>query len=326
MPDFEMPLEELYSYGGINPKPEDFDQYWTKALEELGEGDPNAVFEAASFSAPYCECFDLWFSGADGARVHAQYLRPVSDRAEAGNPAGSSPALIRFHGYSRHAGPWMEKLAFAAAGFHVFALDCRGQAGLSEDRGGHKGNTLHGHLIRGLYEGPEKLYYRQVFLDTVRLAHIAMALPEIDSSRVSVWGGSQGGALSLACAALVPEIEKAVVEYPFLSDYKRVWDMDLDERAYAELREFFRMYDPLHKEEEEIFTRLGYIDVHHLAPRIRAKVLFGCGGMDKVCPPSTQFAAYNAITSEKTLRYFPDFEHEELEGFDDEAFGFLVGE
>lgn len=385
MPDFEMPLEELYTYGGTNPKPNDLDAFWEKGLEELRGRAPDVIFKSASFSVPFCECFDLWFSGADGARIHAQYVRPYrtdEDRwiedggnghgelssseekngftsasseeqaeeigggrsapeerksreeqeeakeahkeVEADFKGGEDKALLLFHGYSRDAGPWVEKLAYAAAGFHVFALDCRGQAGLSKDKGGHSGNTLNGHLIRGLYDGEENLYYRQVFLDTVRLADIAAALPEINEERISVMGGSQGGALSLACAALVPEIEKAVVRYPFLSDFKRVWDMDLDENAYGELRDFFRMYDPLHEREEEIFTTLGYIDVHHLAPKIRAKVLFGCGGMDMICPPSTQFAAYNALTSEKILRYYPDFTHEELRGFDDEAFEFLL--
>jgi cephalosporin-C deacetylase len=339
MPDFEMPLQELRRYTGTNPRPADFDEYWENALAELSGKAPDAVFEPADFRAPYCECFDLWFDGADGSRIHAQYLRPLEVQSRgrgsraashgSGDTASGSreelaPALLLFHGYSGDAGPWVEKLAYAAAGFHVFALDCRGQAGLSEDGGGHKGNTLYGHLIRGLYGGAEKLYYRQVFLDTVRLAYIAMALPEIDAGRVSVMGGSQGGALALACASFVPEVEKAVVRYPFLSDYRRVWEMDLDEESYRELRDYFRMYDPLHEREEEIFTRLGYIDVHHLAPRIRAKVLFGCGGMDTVCPPSTQFAAFNAIRSEKKLRYYPDFTHEELEGFDDEAFDFLV--
>ena len=338
MPDFEMPLEELKSYGGRNPKPSDFDEYWSSALRELRSRDPDVIFETASFRAPYCDCFDLWWTGADGARVHAQYLRPKdggtggADEAfgagtaeiEADEESGEQPALLLFHGYSGDAGAWIEKLGYVAAGFHVFALDCRGQAGLSRDRGGQTGNTLHGHLIRGLYEGKESLYYRQVFLDTVRLADIAMALPEIDSGRISVMGGSQGGALSLACAALVPEIERAVVRYPFLSDYRRVWEMDLDENAYGELRDYFRMYDPLHEREEEIFTTLGYIDVQHLAPRIRAQVLFGCSGMDTLCPPSTQFAAYNAIPSEKRMRYYPDFAHEELRGFDDEDFEFIV--
>ena len=65
--------------------------------------------------------------------------------------------------------------------------------------------------------------------------------------------------------------------FPFLCDYRRVWNIDQAKDAYAELQEYFRKFDPMHEREEEIFTRLGYIDVQHLAPRIRAEVLMGVG-------------------------------------------------
>ena len=97
-----------------------------------------------------------------------------------------------------------------------------------------------------------------------------MATEGVDSNRVGTTGGSQGGGLSLACAALEPRIKLAAPVFPFLTDYKRTWDLDLDEHAYAELREWFRRFDPMHKREDEVFTQLGYIDVQHLAPRIEA--------------------------------------------------------
>ncbi len=52
---------------------------------------------------------------------------------------------------------------------------------------------------------------------------------------------------------------------------------------------------------DEIFTTLGYIDVQHLAARIKARVLMAVGLMDTICAPSTQFAAYNKITSAKDV-------------------------
>jgi cephalosporin-C deacetylase len=101
--------------------------------------------------------------------------------------------------------------------------------------------------------------------------------------------------------------------------------MDLAKDAYAELRAYFRLFDPRHERKEEIFTRLGYIDVQHLAPRIGAKVLMALSLMDNICPPSTQFAVYNAIRSPKDAVIYPDFGHEGLPGFGDRAFDFLLG-
>jgi cephalosporin-C deacetylase len=101
--------------------------------------------------------------------------------------------------------------------------------------------------------------------------------------------------------------------------------MDLAEGAYFELREFFRRHDPTHEHAEEWFRRLGYIDVQHLAPRIQGEVLMAVGLMDRICPPSTQFAAYNKIASKKGRVVYPDFAHESLPGWYDREFEFLSG-
>jgi cephalosporin-C deacetylase len=156
------------------------------------------------------------------------------------------------------------------------------------------------------------------------LAGIAIGLPEVDPERVVAMGGSQGGALTLACAALEPRIKRAAATFPFLSDYRRVWEMDQAKDAYAELKTFFRHFDPQHEREDDIFTRLGYIDIQYLANRIRGEVLMGVGLMDTVCPPSTQFATFNKITATKRLEIFPDFGHEGLPGYQDKVMQFLL--
>ena len=95
--------------------------------------------------------------------------------------------------------------------------------------------------------------------------------------------------------------------------------MDLAKNAYDELRNYFRRRDPNHTRENEVFTRLGYIDVHNLAPRIQARTVMLTGLMDDICPPSTQFAAYNAIRADKRMVLYPDFGHENLPGSSDLA-------
>lgn len=319
---FDLPFDQLEQYQGINPKPEDFDSYWDLAMKEMLSTVSKIELIPSEFQIDGCECFHLYFNGVGGARVHAKYLRPT-------NAKSPHPAVLMFHGYTGNSGDWADKLGYVAQGFSVAALDCRGQGGLSEDTGGVLGNTLHGHIIRGLYEAlngsPEKLLFRQIFLDTAQLANIIMDMPEVDPNRVGVMGGSQGGALTIACAALMPRIKRAAPIYPFLSDYQRVWSMDQAKDAYKELHEYFRFFDPLHKEEKEIFEMLGYIDIQHLTKRIQSDVLWGIGLMDTICPPSSQFATYNKIMSEKSMEIYPDYSHEVLPGFNDKVFQFMMG-
>ena len=314
-----MPLEKLLQYTGRNPRPADFDSYWERGLAEIESLDPQVELIPHALDAPFAECFDMSFTGVGGARFYAKLLRPK-------HVAAPHPAVVMFHGYSGSSGDWADKLNYVARGFTVAALDCRGQAGKSEDVGGVQGNTLRGHIIRGVSDpDPDKLYFRSVFLDTAQLARIVMARPEVDPARVGALGGSQGGGLTLACAALTPTLKLAAATYPFLCDYQRVWEMDLAKDAYDELRTYFRNFDPRHERETDIFTRLGYIDCQHLAPRIRARVLMPIGLMDTVCPPSTQFAAYNRIPSEKQYLLYPDFGHEGLPGANDAIYDFMGG-
>jgi cephalosporin-C deacetylase len=319
VPAFDLPLDELRSYTGRNPRPDDHDAYWSAGLAELDAAIPVAdvAINPVAHVAPYASCASLWFTGVRGARIHAKLLRPTG----ATEPG---PAVLVFHGYSGASPDWFALLPYVAQGFTVAALDVRGQGGLSQDVGGALGGTLEGHIVRGLGDDPANLAFRHVYLDTVQLARLVMDLPEVDATRVGATGISQGGALTLACAALEPRLRAAASVFPFLSDFLRVWEMDLANEAYSELRSWLRRFDPRHEVVDGMWRRLGYIDVQHLAPRITGDVLMVTGLMDTICPPSTQFAAYNRITAPKQMQIYPDFEHEDMPGRDDLVLDFLV--
>lgn len=116
-----------------------------------------------------------------------------------------------------------------------------------------------------------------------------------------------------------PRIAKAAPVHPYLSDFKRYWYLD----AQDEIKEYFRFFDPMHLREKEIFNKLGYIDIQNLVKRIKAEVLFSTGLLDQVCPPSTQFAAYNKISAAKQMLLFHDYAHEYYPQLNDYIFKFI---
>ncbi len=303
---FDMPLEECKKYKGINPCPKDFDEYWDSSLAEMRAIDTEIEFVPAKWNFQNVEAYDIWYTGVGGARIHGRCVKPK-------NLTKPAKTILMLHGYSGQGDDFPALLSWAAQGHVAFSVDARGQAGYSEDVGGVKGNTLSGHIIRGLDdEDPKKLLFRAIFLDCAQLAYLVMKLDFVDEKDVCCMGGSQGGGLSTACASLEPRIKKASITYPFLTDYKRIWMIDLYKDAYSELSWYFRNRDPHHEREEEIWTKLGYIDVHHLARRIKAEVLMNTGLNDTVCPPSTQFAVYNNISSKKRHKFWFDYGHEGL--------------
>ena len=318
MPVFEMPMEKLREYTGCSPRPSDFDRYWAQALAEGQATGLEYTMTPAAFQAPGVECFDLWFIGVRGAKIHCLFLRPVEVK-------GKLPGVAVFHGYMHHGGEWFERLPYVYRGMAVLVMECRGQGGLSEDVYSGAGPTAFGHVVRGVRdEDPHKLYYRDVYLDAAQTVRILMSMEFVDENRVAVTGKSQGGGLALAAAALVPAVKLCAPMYPFLCDFQRVLDMDLSKGAYEGFYWLFKKCDPTHRFHDQYMERLGYIDIQNHTPNVKAKVLWQTGLMDDQCPPSAQFAAYNKLRTEKRMILYPDHTHELIYFANDEIFKFFL--
>ena len=310
-------INELLKYTGSTPMPSDFDSYWDDAIIEMKSIDPNVELIKV-LDLPTVECFDMYFTGVGGARIHAKFAKPKNIT----KPTG---AMLYFHGYHANFPEWYRLLVFAGQGLCVAAMDCRGQAGKSEDKGGVIGNTVIGHIIRGMLENdPKKLLYRSIYLDTAQLANIVMNFDFVDENRVYSFGGSQGAGLALACAALEPKIKKTVAYCPFLCDFKKAYE--LNGGAFSEIQDYFVRTDPRHETEEYVFNRIAYVDVSNLAHRIKAKVKMLTGMRDATCPPITQFAMYNKLKSEKEYYIYPDYAHADYPEVFDIALKWFVEE
>lgn len=254
----------------------------------------------------------------NGTQVYAKYLRPRTE-----SPV---PLVLQFHGYPGASRSWAEQASFAGMGMALLAMDCPGQGGYGFDAGGFRGTTVSGHIIAGLDGPPEGMYYVRLHQNIRILCRIVRQLEGIDLARVFVNGGSQGGALGLACCALNPElVNRAAILYPFLSDFKLVWDLGADEIAYEGLRYYSRWFDFDERQQDRWFRQLGYIDSKNFASMIRCPVLFGTGLADVVCPPKTQCAVYNNLRCPKKRYLFPDLGHEEIQEFDDMLLNFFTG-
>lgn len=313
----ESSLAELETYTGTNPKPEDFDAFWRLRKAEAGQVVLNYRVEESDVKRfDSCHFYHLWFKGLGNETLHAKYVRP--------NTKDNVPIVVQFHGYPGSSRSWFEQASFAGMGFGVIAFDCPGQGGKSQDSGSYIGSTVNGHIIAGLDGDAKDMYYIKVYQNICILMRIIQDLSGIDHSRTYVNGASQGGGLATVCAALHPGIvKKGVILYPFLSDFQRVCALGKDEEAYEGLRYYMRYFDPMGERKQEIFTKLGYIDVHNFAPNIRSDILFGCSLADDICPLSTQLAVYNNIHSTKQIFYYHEYGHEEIPMFDDAILDFL---
>lgn len=301
LPLFDLPLDELRAHRSKTTAPDDLDQFWTEAIDDARARTFEPRLEPyRSDTYRQLEIADVTFAGAGGDAVKAWYLRP------AGSGSEPLPCRVTFIGYGGGRDLPASHALYPACGYATLVMDTRAQGGTwstgdTPDPGaGSSGPEHPGVMTRGLAD-PRTYYYRRLYVDAVRAVETAASLPSVDAGRIAVAGRSQGGALALAAAALVPQaVRLCHADVPFLCDIERAMNVAL-EPPYTELVTYLSVHPEL---EEAAGQTLRYVDCAVLAPRITARTLVGVGLRDPITPPSTVFAAYNAIEAEKEIAVF----------------------
>jgi cephalosporin-C deacetylase len=304
---YDLPLAALETHRSAASEPPGLDAFWARTLAEtrsLAETPRFAPYRPDAYGALAVD--DVTFSGFGGDPIRAWFLRPRSATAPLA-------CLVTFIGYGGGRSFPVDHALFAAAGHAVLVMDTRGQGGewlpgaTGDPGAGASGAEHPGVMTRGI-DSPETYYFRRLYADAVRAVETAAEHPLVDAGRIAVTGFSQGGGLSLAAAALAPELVRlCMADMPYLCDIER-GSLIAPEPPYTELARYLALHPERH---EQIVATLRHVDCALLAPRIRARCIVAVGLMDPICPPSTVYAAYNAISAPKELCVFPYGTHEQ---------------
>lgn len=308
-------------YKGTLDKPTNFDNYWERKKELAKKIQLDYTLTKRNFSHENISYFDLYFKSYDGSKIYAKYLKNEYFRKE--NPNVKIPVLFYFHGYPASSRNWLEKTAYCSLGYDVIAMDFRGQGGLSEDIISSEFGTVFGHLTRGLNKNIEDMIIFKNIIDSLVLVRIISSFKDIDEYNLNTIGASQGAAFSLILASLNKNVKKCVALYPFLSDFSRMLN-STKSTAYDELKLYSRWFSPKGLHNDIIENKLAYIDTKNFVSKISANVLFGITLLDTDCPPETQYAVFNNITSKKILHVYKKFKHEEILDFKNKVLNFLL--
>ena len=311
MPWYDLPVEQLREYRTSTREPDGLDEWWAGRVEAARAlARPPALTPHEPGLYDPVEVYDVEFSGGGGDRIRAWYLRP--------RDTPGAPMVVKFIGYGGGRGTPTEHVLLPALGYALLVMDSRGQGGrwaTGATPDGAAGTGPENSLVmtRGI-TSPENYYYTRMFTDAARAVDTALELAGSGSAATSgsapgiaVTGGSQGGALALAAAALRPgAVRVCHADVPFLCDIQRAVTL-APHAPYTEIPEFLAKNVQLI---EPTLNTLRYVDCALLARRITATTLMSVGLMDDICPPSTVFAAYNEITAEKEIAVFPYSGHD----------------
>lgn len=290
---------------GIQPTqadPEDFDAFWQDNLRELAsiplKLEKTLLPERCTSDVNvYHVSYQTWGPGGP-TRFYGILTEPVEP--------GSYPAVLLVPGAGVRA--YRGDVGMASRGAIVLQVGIHGLPVNLDERVYEdlRHAALHGYATYNL-EDPERYYYRRVYLGCVRGNDVLTGHPMWNGETLVVAGGSQGGQLSIVTSALDPRVTGTVSNYPAYCDVTGY----LHNRAGGWPH---MLSSEEHRSEAKIRTT-SYYDVVNFARRLRAPGSYAWGYNDKVCPPTSMFAAYNVITAPKSLQLELSMGHRSSEAF-----------
>lgn len=310
MAQYDLPLTELRSYRPELHVPEDLDRFWEVTLAEARAHSLDPTFERVDTGLTVIDSYDVTYRGFGGSPIRGWFHLPA--RRE-----GPLPAVVEYVGYGGGRGVPHERVMWAMAGYAHFVMDTRGQGsgwaiGETADPDQDGAPEHPGFMTKGILD-PAAYYYRRVYTDAVRAVEAIRTSEAVDPTRVAVVGGSQGGGIGIAVAGLMPDLTAVAIDVPFLSDFPRATTL-AETDPYGEIVRYLKS----HRDHAEQAQRtLAYFDAAILGQRATAPAMFSVGLMDRICPPSTVYAAFNHYAGPKEIREYPFNDHEGGQGFHD---------
>ncbi len=277
--------------------PMGFQEFWQKTRNELDSVEPNFKLTLIpKYTTDSVNVYEIEMRSLGNVRIGGYYAQPVNAlSSQIGGMKKGLPAILHVQGYSSVMTPSGLRTDVAQ-----FFLNIRGHGNSKKDIN----PGFPGYLLKGL-DSAENYIYRGAYMDCIRAVDFLCSRAEIDTHRIAVMGGSQGGALSFVTTALDKRIKLCAPDVPFLSNFRLYFQI-----ANWPANEFKPYAITRFKTLDKLFSLLDYFDVSHFTPLITCPVIMGVGLYDDICPPAINFSAYNNLSSsDKQYVLYPKSGH-----------------
>ena len=299
------------------PEPDDFDEFWKLQKSKLAQvawdvqihQEPSAVKKADAFTF-----WNISLANIDRTRIHGYLAKPTGD--------GPFPAVLvlQNHGGGAWSVPREWVTNFAAKGFLAMAINAHDVENGREDDYYRKLNEgpLASYTLQG-FMNRETYYFKRMYLSIVRSIDYLVSLPEWDRKSLILTGRSQGGGLSLVGAGLDPRVTGLVAAVPALCEHSGPafgrpagWPRFVpnDERDYGDAPKYAPTGDGHWAPSKVVLNVARYYDAVNFARNITCPAVIALGLIDRACPPTTVYSAYNVLTGSKTLIVSPTLGHD----------------
>ncbi|WP_428328730.1 acetylxylan esterase [Mucilaginibacter sp.] len=303
LPEYDDTVRKVF---GVNPeqitsqlhKPADFDEFWKHSHEQLEKVVPQyRVLERRDLSTDEKKVYSVEMRSFGNLLIRGWLVIPRDGKR--------FPVHYRVPGYVVTLKPNMDNDDFIA-----FDLNVRGNGNSKDVVNIGTDNYC---LIN--IENKDKYIYRGVYMDCLRgvdflCSHANLG---IDTNKIYVEGGSQGGSLALITAALDKRVKVLTMQVPLYADIHDNMNISASYDKQVFPFKVFRKYLGQHSgfTWEKFYNTFDYFDPQNFAPMVHCPVLMGIGLLDQFCPPRCSMALYNHISStNKEFVCVPNSTHE----------------
>jgi cephalosporin-C deacetylase len=274
-------------------EPPDFDAFWQLGRQELAKIPIDArmtLIPDACTSTVDVYQVSLRTVGGSSSRVYGILCEPRAP--------GKYPAVLQVPGAGVR--PYGGDPILASKGALVLQIGIHGiPVNLNKEVYDNLASgALHEYWYSNL-DDRDHFYFRRVYLSCIRANDFLTSLPKWDGRRLVVMGGSQGGQLTIVTAGLDTRVTGLCASYPAFCDVSG----ELHHRAGGWPHPFMPQTGgaPSANAIAAKIATASYYDSVNFARRVHAPGYYDWGYNDEVCPPTASYAAYNVLTSPKTL-------------------------
>ncbi len=290
--------------------PDDFDDFWKKALEEARRNELNPTMKLLPDRCTKDDnVYEVSFvNNRPNSRIYGILSVPKAQ--------GHYPALLRVPGAGVR--PYPGDTYTASGKCIVLEIGIHGIP-VTLDQ------TVYDRLLDGALNGywdtnledPNKNYYKRVITGAVRSVDFIASLPEWDGKTLGVTGASQGGFLSIATAALDSRVTFFAAIHDAMCDY----EAETNGIAGGWPHYFYNQ-----KADDKRIEGSRYYDGVNFAKRLRPSQVcwFSFGYNDEVVPPTSSYGLYNIVKAKKSLTVYPMTGHYWYQEQWDEWQNFLI--
>ncbi|MDB6186181.1 acetylxylan esterase [Gemella haemolysans] len=207
------------------------------------------------------QLLSIEFDAIDNSKIHTELVM---------KKANNKGIILEIPDYEEVPSSEVNLMKYCVLGYSCGSLHVRGDRGRSENK---QSASIYFPFLNNNSE--DDLYYNYAYQDGIDLVNVFKR--EFPDLQVTIVAKGQGAAIGIVTAAVGKKVQNLFISNVQNTDFKFIFDNNLDVGVYDGIREYNRNYP---EKEDYLLEMLEKIDVLNYAEDVEAEIYFGYSSLD----------------------------------------------